>query len=93
MSITAGWYTGDIGNWKALAEANPNINPNRIYEGKKILIPEKLLKTRDPMTKEFVDSFYPKGKPKPAPPKGAPSQPKDKEEELDLFGPKTSPRK
>ncbi len=93
VSIIAGWYTGDIENWKALAEANPNINPNRIYEGNKILIPEKLLKTRDPMTKEFVEKFYPKPKPKPAPSKPAPSQPKDKEEELDLFGPKTSPSK
>jgi len=98
VSIIAGWYTGDIENWKALAEANPNINPNRIFEGNKILIPENLLKTRDPMTKEFVESFYPKPKPKPAPPKpappkAAPAQPKEKEEEIDLFGPKTSPSK
>ena len=93
VSIIAGWYTGDIEKWKALAEANPKINPNHIFEGNKILIPENLLKTRDPMTKEFVESFYPKPKPKPVPSEPAPSQPKDKEDEIDLFGPKTSPSK
>jgi hypothetical protein len=85
VSIIAAWYTGDLKNWEALAKANPNINPNRIFEGNKILIPENMLKTRIPMPKDFVDSFYPKPPSKPAP------QP-TREEEPELFGPKQYPR-
>ena len=90
VSIIAGWYTGDIENWKALAEANPNINPNRIFVGQKILLPEDLLKTREPMPKEFVDGFYRK-KEKAQPVKAAP--PPAEEEEPKLFGPKGAPQK
>jgi len=88
VSIIAGWYTGEIDNWKILAEANPGLNPNVIHEGMRINIPESMLKTREPMTREYVDSFYPKMKSKP---KGTvsrepPSTPAD--EEPPLFGPK-----
>lgn len=93
VSIIAGWYTGDIENWKPLAQANPNIDPARIFVGNKILIPEDLLKTREPMPKDFVDGFYPKAKPKTAPPKTVPPSTKDKDEEPDLFGPKQYPKK
>ena len=86
MSIIAGWYTGDIENWKALAQANPHMNPNRIFVGNKILIPENLLKTREPMPKEFVDSFY--SKPKKEKPSPKPGPPEKKEEEPKLFGPR-----
>ncbi|MDH4267526.1 MAG: hypothetical protein OEW45_18010 [Deltaproteobacteria bacterium] len=92
VSIIAGWYTGDIENWKTLAQANPDINPARIFMGNKIFIPEDLLKTREPMPKEFVDSFYPKAKTKTPPSKPVPSPQKDKEEEPDLFGPKQYPK-
>ncbi len=85
VSIIAGWYTGDIENWKALAEANPNIDPNRIFVGLKILIPEDLLKTRESMPKEFVDGFYRK---KEKAPPAKPSPPPAQEEEPKLFGPK-----
>ncbi len=92
ISIIAAWYTGDLDNWKALAEVmtqnNPNANINRIYVGNKILIPESLLKTRDPMTKEFVDSFYSKSKTEKTPPK----RPQTEEEEPKLFGPKELPK-
>ena len=93
VSIIAGWYTGDIENWKALGEANPGINPNRISEGLKILIPENIMKTHSPMPKEFVDSFYPKPKQpkepsKPATPPAKPATPPAEEEEPVLFGPK-----
>lgn len=68
VSIIAGWYTGDIENWKILAEVilknNPNADVKRIFIGDKILIPESLMKTREPMPKEFVDSFYKRSKPK-----------------------------
>ena len=64
VSIIAGWYTGEIDNWKVLAEANPGLNPNVINEGMKINIPEYMLKTREPMTREYVGSFYPKSRSK-----------------------------
>ncbi len=90
VSIIAGWYTGDIQNWKVLAEHNPDINPNRIFEGNKIKIPENMMKTKTPMTKEYVDSFYTKS-PKAAP--GKPAAAPDKEDEPKLFGPKDYPGK
>ena len=93
VSIIAGWYTGDIENWKTLGEANPGINPNRISKGLKILIPKKMILNHGPMPKEFVDSFYPKPRQikepsKPAPPPSKPVPPPEEEEEPVLFGPK-----
>lgn len=85
VSIIAGWYTGDIKNWEALAAANPDINPNRIVQGNRIHIPENMMIKHDPMPKEFVDSFYPKGPGKAKP--SAPAAPAE-EEEPALFGPK-----
>jgi len=94
ISIIAAWYTGDLDNWKVLAEVmtknNPNADIKRIYVGNKILIPENLLKTRETMPLEFVDSFYKKSKPEKAPPKPVPSE---AEEEPKLFGPKELPKK
>jgi len=88
VSIIAGWYTGEIDNWKILAEVNPNLNPNVISEGMKINVPESMLKTREPMPREYVDSFYPKArsKPKGSGSRGQPPPPAD--EETPLFGPK-----
>lgn len=94
VSIIAAWYTGDIENWKILGEVmlkhNPNADIKRIFVGNKILIPESMLKTRDPMPKDFVDSFYKKSKPDKAPPKTTPAE---TEEEPKLFGPRESPKK
>jgi hypothetical protein len=88
VSLIAGWYIGEIDNWKILAEVNPGINPNVISEGMKINIPESMLKKREPMTREFVDSFYPKArsKSKGTGPRG--QSPAPAEEETPLFGPK-----
>ena len=47
----AEWYTGSGDNWKAIAKANPQMNPNRIFIGDKIIIPENLLIRREPMEK------------------------------------------
>jgi hypothetical protein len=82
VSIIAGWYTGNIENWKALAEANPEINPNSIRQGDRISIPERMMKTKTPMPRDYVDGFYPKSRPVKEPAKPA------KEEEPVLFGPK-----
>ena len=94
ISIIAAWYTGDLDNWKVLAEVmtrnNPNADIKRIYVGNKILIPESLLKTRETMSKEFVDSFYKTSKPEKVAPKPVPPQ---AEEEPKLFGPKELPKK
>jgi hypothetical protein len=90
LSIISAWYTGDIQNWKALAEANPDVNPNRIHEGMKLLIPESMMKTKAAMTKEHVEGFYPKAK-KPVKPSATPAREKD--EEPILFGPKQYPTK
>jgi hypothetical protein len=81
LSIIAGWYIKDIKSWKALAEANPDIDPKFIFTGNKIRIPEYLMKTHEPMPKEFVDSFYPQKPAKPIPPP-------PEEEEPPLFAPK-----
>ena len=93
LSIIALWYTGKHGNWKEIAQANPDMKPNRIIPGDGILIPESLLKTRDPLLKEFVDRIgsmtqKEKGKPK------AQTQPvQAQQEEPKLFGPKkTTPK-
>lgn len=88
VSIIAGWYTGEIDNWKVLAEVNRGLNPNVIHEGMKINIPESILKTRVPITKEYVDSFYSKSKSKSkgTGSGGQSSTPAD--EETPLFGPK-----
>lgn len=89
VSIISAWYTGTIDNWKELAAANPDINPDRIFVGNKIRVPEHLMTTRSPMPEEFVWNFVPKQK-KHTPAK--PSAPK-KTEEPELFGPKELPPK
>jgi LysM repeat protein len=57
LSIIAKWYTGSLDNWKALANANPKLDPKRITMGTKIRIPEEMLQTTDPMPQDFVASF------------------------------------
>lgn len=47
------WYTGSGENWPAIAEANPTFDPRRMMIGDLIVIPKHLLKTREPMTKEY----------------------------------------
>ncbi len=90
LSIIAKWYTGKFKNWKALAKANPKLNPNRILIGNKIHIPEDLLKTREPMPQEFLTEFTSRPKKKGAASKSKP--PPEEETEPVLFGPKEYPR-
>jgi hypothetical protein len=83
LSIISKWYTGDINNWRILVNNNPHIDYNKMAEGDKIFIPENLLKTKEPLTRKFIDSFYKKKEP--------PSKtetPPENEEEFDLIGPK-----
>jgi hypothetical protein len=64
LSIIAKWYTGEFNNWKTLADFNPKLKPDRIFVGQEILVPEGLLKTREPMPKSFVGQFARKSKKK-----------------------------
>ena len=56
LSRIAKWYTGSSSNWKTIAEANPELNPNSIRIGQKILIPKTLAKTEEPMPRSFLPS-------------------------------------
>ena len=62
LSLIAGWYTGHFENWKALARANPNLNPNRIMVGDLILIPRKMIKNQKPLPRKVaaksLKSYY-----------------------------------
>ena len=93
LSIIALWYTGNHGNWKEIAQANPDMNPSRIFPGSEILIPDGLLKTHDPLTKEFVDRVNARTK-KEKPKANTQAQPvQTQQEEPKLFGPKkTTPK-
>jgi LysM repeat protein len=48
------WYTGSTDNWKRLVEVNKGLKPRRIRVGDKILIPEELMKTQQPMPADFM---------------------------------------
>ena len=84
LSLIAQWYTGSWKNWTALADANPGINPDRITIGDKIRIPDDLLKTREPLPREFLSPQ--EGESEPESP--APEQPEKPAGDLELFGPK-----
>ena len=96
LSIIAKWYTGEAENWRLLAEHNPLNDPDRIGIGDRIAIPEPLLRTREPLPRDFVRRHAPaprKGGPPeatepdgPEPDGAAPEPPP--EEAPELFGPK-----
>jgi hypothetical protein len=56
LFIIAKWYTGSGKNWKALSNANPKLNPNRILINDDILIPEDLIINHKPMPLSFLPS-------------------------------------
>jgi LysM repeat protein len=66
LALIAKWYTGDTENWRAIAKANPKLNPRRIRLGSEIEIPAELLKNREPMPREFVTGHGAKPKNAPA---------------------------
>lgn len=55
-SHIAKWYTGNVSNWKAIAKANPELDPKEINIGNTISIPEDLMTSRKPMPHSFVRS-------------------------------------
>jgi hypothetical protein len=57
LGIVADWYTGDSGNWKKLAEINPDVKPQKIAAGSEIFIPVKLLKTRKALPRNYASNY------------------------------------
>lgn len=102
LRIISKWYTGDVKNWEALSDANPNIDYNNMAIGSKVYIPENLLKTTGPLTDKFIGAYIQKSKPKAKPkakvkvkkkkkkkkPVIKKVTPPKKDDEFDLIGPK-----
>lgn len=59
LSLIARWYTGSSNNWRMLARANPNLNPNRIKSGNCIFIPPGALITRNPLPQKVAARYTP----------------------------------
>ena len=83
ISVIAQWYTGSRKNWKTIAKANPKINSNHIIVGDKIIIPENLLKRRDPMPPDFLINTSRKEPAQKPPPKKPSTEP----DAIELFKP------
>lgn len=90
LELISSWHTGSKSNVTALAEANPNINPNKIIPGDNIYIPAALLKAKKPVPREFAKNFYRKVEKKEpvSKPASKPVAKQKKEKEFILFGPK-----
>lgn len=84
LSLIARWYTGSWKNWKALADLNRSINPDRLVIGDKVVIPEALLKNRKPLPRDLVLSLAEKEQGG----QTTTSPHPEETEPLDLFGPK-----
>ena len=84
LSRISMWYTGSVKNWLTLQEINSAINPKQMKIGDIVLIPEDLIKTREPMPKEFRGTNN-KVKRKPAP--EAVTELSPERAEPQLFGP------
>lgn len=92
LSFIAQWYTGSWQNWKALAKANPGINPNRIEIGNRIRIPEALLKTHNPLPADFLpETESKKAVPPPSPP-GEPVEKPDSVRPMEAAEPSDRPK-
>jgi len=59
LALIAKWYTGNYENWKAIARANPGLNPNRIALGNMIYIPPEIMKTKKPLPRKVVAKSLP----------------------------------
>lgn len=95
LSGIARWYTGDTRNWRALARANPTIEPKRMQIGDTIRIPEEMVTNRKPMPAVKTTSRQ-TADPPPPPPKEdktlfGPIETSAPSSENQLFGPVDSP--
>jgi hypothetical protein len=92
LSAIAGWYTGDAKNFKALAKANPDIDPEFLLVGNEIFIPAEMLKTRKPLHEKSIQVLASEPAQKPAESKAsAAAPPTPKPKKIQLFGPKQFP--
>ena len=90
MEVLSTWYTGNAANWKAIARANPKLNPNHLAAGNEVYIPSKILKTRQPIS--GAPSAPTAGTPEPEPATVKKRVTPDEEEEIKIFGPKRFPK-
>ena len=90
LSEIAGWYTGDSKNWKSIARANPDLDPESLLVGNEIYIPPKLLKTRDPIP-QGSGTVSGQNKQNETTPSN-PDKPQKEDKEIQLFGPKKFPK-
>ena len=84
------WYTGDSKNWKNIARANPDLDPESLLVGNEIYIPAKLLKTRNPIPQNSGESPD-QNKENETTPQNPDAAQKEKKE-IQLFGPKKFPK-
>ena len=90
MEVIANWYTGNATNGKAIAKANPKLNPNHLVAGNQIYIPSKMLKTRQPIPES--PSVPTADTPTPEPTTVEKRVTPVEEEEIKIFGPKQFPK-
>lgn len=83
LSVIAQWYTGTHKNWEAVAKVNPDLNPKLILVGDDILIPPDLLKTNEPMPREYLYTSSRKKRSQPS----SQVEPAIESNEIELFGP------
>jgi hypothetical protein len=75
LADIARWYTGNTSNKKAIAAANPDIDPDFLLVGNEIYIPSNLLTTHKPMKQKALQKTA-KMTTKVTHPEAAPSAPK-----------------
>lgn len=46
LSLIAQRVTGDLENWRTIASVNAILNPNTIYPGQQIIIPDSMVKSK-----------------------------------------------
>ena len=82
-------FTGDSNNWKAIAQANPDVDPKYLLVGNEIYIPSEFLKSRATIENDGDDVLHenPESQDLPAEPAASPKKKKD----IQLFGPKQFP--
>ncbi|MGD8950778.1 MAG: LysM peptidoglycan-binding domain-containing protein [Desulfobacterales bacterium] len=83
LAAISRWYTGSADNWKRLVDVNKGLKPRRIKVGDKILIPQELMKTQQPMPAGFMAL---KTQEKRVPTPSTPIKPTETNR-IELFGP------
>jgi hypothetical protein len=85
LILIASWYTGSGDNWRAIARANPELEPLRMQMGERIRIPGSLLRTRMAMPEDYR-LLGNRGENPEQPEVGA-GPPQKSSASIDLFGP------